>query len=151
MALGASISLSTILGIPSLKAIHGVLDLCHKKIFFNQLNLTLSMVMTEPHDCFPPLQHANLYSTLLFSSDGSVNRLHQLADKKVVGQSQKVTTSAWMGKNHQLPACHYKTQSKDPYNNKLYQQQQRITDVSVHDTTPSILNIDTYFRQTIRS
>ena len=66
LALGASISLSTILGIPSLKAIHGVLDLCHKKIFFNQLNLTLSMAMTEPHDCFPPLQHVNLYSTLLF-------------------------------------------------------------------------------------
>ena len=67
-SLGKTLSLCTILGIPSLEVMHGVLDLCGKILSIKRLGITLPLVMTEPCLCFPTTEDVNLHSGSLLTA-----------------------------------------------------------------------------------
>ena len=67
-SLGKTLSLCTILGIPSLEVMHGVLDLCGKTLSIKRLGITLPLVMTEPCLCFPTTDDVNLQSGSLLTA-----------------------------------------------------------------------------------
>ena len=67
-SLGKTLSLCTILGIPSLEVMYGGLDLCGKTLGIKRLGITLPLVMTEPCLCFPTTEDVNLHSGSLLTA-----------------------------------------------------------------------------------
>ena len=102
-ALGKSLLLRTILGTPSLEAMHGVLDLSDRTLALKRLGITLPLVMTEPCPWFPPttnyaLQTGSLLTASKSSNDNRSNLAKGDASKLLIHPSHLsnlVVTDSW--------------------------------------------------------
>jgi len=105
-ALGKTLSLRTILGIPSLEAMHGVLDLCGKTLSLKRLGITLPLVMTEPCPCFSATDNVTLQSGSLLTASTPIDDRYVVANgdvsKFLTYPSQSdalVVTDSWKNNN----------------------------------------------------